>query len=192
MESSFRTPEQVASLEQLHKQFISYIVPTITYDEYLKKFDLEFEPETLFSPHYGSAISLRFDSYEEVFSKKYKNRKVTISFYLSYGFVRPPEWMKSQVKDFKNKGEASAHLWYYDAPSGELITVEYLPPKQLPEFISFFKSHLQNDISFNDPGSGPKKPPEPAPTMPVVEDPKLELVNAWIKANCKFASRAIK
>lgn len=181
----FRTPQEVEQNMQMFEKFKSYIVPTIIYDEYLKSFDFEYEPDDkIFSPHHSSSINLRFNSFEEVFSKK-RQKKVIIDFYLSYEFVQPPEWMRSQIKDFKNKGDASAHVWWFDAESGQRIDVEYLAPKPLPQFIEFFKNYLRSDLSFDNGGPNPEVP-QPPPQTPVTV-PSNELVHAWVKKNCKFS-----
>lgn len=187
-----RPQQEVDKIHQMFEQFKSYIVPMISYDEYLKNFDFESETDlaSLAPVNYLDSFSIRFDSFEDVFSKK-RGKKVIIDFILSYGFQQPEAWLKTQLKTFKNKGEADAHIWVFDAESGKRIDVEYLPPVPLPQFIENLKNYLRSDLSF-DQDDGGENPPQPqAPPQTPVETPvDQELVHAWIAMNCKFAAKS--
>lgn len=196
----FRTPQEVSQNEQTYQKYVQFITPTIVNDEYLSRF--EFEPEQAAADdksrtaHHGLSVNIRFDSDVPAYSKKFK-RPVEISFYLSYTYVQPEAWWFSVSKetgrrnypDVLQKGEADAHLWYYDYESRQRIAVERVgPPGPLLQFVETFKSHLQSDLSFDGGGGPPPQAPEPQPGdgMPIPvgeEEPAL----AWVKANCKFA-----
>lgn len=185
-----RSQQEVKQIHEMFQQFAGYIVPTIVYDEYLKNFDFESQTDlTSLAPvNYLDSFSIRFDSFEEVFSKK-RQKKVIVDFILSYGFQQPEAWLKTQLKTFKNKGEADAHVWIYDAESGQRIEVEYMPPVPIPQFVDALKNYLRSDLSFDQDGGQPPKP-TPPPESPV-ESPvdKDELVHAWVRSNCKFAGK---
>ena len=173
----------------MYDKFKAYIVPAISYDEYLGnalQFELDDEAQNLFSEQHSYDINLKFNSYEEAYSKKY-NRKVTVDFWLSYAFSQPPGWMKSQVDDFKDKGQASAYVWVFDAVSGKRLDVVKLPSKPLQQLIEALKAFLRNDLTIGGEGGPPEEPRPWSPTSQPVEEEELVHASKLVKSICKFA-----
>ncbi len=215
----FKTLEDIKKQQELHQKFLKYIVPTINFDPYLSKFDIEFNQE-FDKKHNGSlshssAVLIQFDGNETVYSKTCKT-KVMIDFMIHYQFIQAEDWLRTQLKEFMEKGECSGSVHYFDDTTGKYLKTVQLPKqKDLTAWVNSLKKYLESDIIFG--GNGPDQEQEIEPyfnpsdkkkqefneqlggflnNKPInnvpqeIHEDNLVMAN-WIKKNCKFIKNQI-